>query len=39
MKGQPLSVHGTSLSCAADFLIFLHMKTMGLTTVLRQLTA
>ena len=24
MKGQPLSVHGTSL-CAADFRIFFHM--------------
>ena len=30
MKGQPLSVHGTSL-CAADFRIFFHMKTDNCT--------
>ena len=30
MKGQPHSVRGTSL-CAADFLIFFHMKTENRT--------
>ena len=30
MKGQPLSVHGTSL-CAADFWILCHMKTDNCT--------
>ena len=32
MKGQPLSVHGTSL-CAANFRIFFHMNTDNRTQV------